>query len=395
MLPLVDRLLKHDQAIVRKKTVMLLHHFFLIKNSSVTDYIPRFRTALCDKDPSVMAATLHVFFDLARVDPHPYKDLVSSFVSILKQVTEHRLPRDFDYHRVPAPWIQIKILKILAILGHADQASSEQTYEVLLECMRRADTGINVGYAIIYECVRVVTSIYPNPTLLDAAAAAIARFIEAENQNLRYLGVTGLTSIVKDHPKYAMDHQKTVIECLADPDESLKRKTLDLLFHMTNGVNVGTIVSKLLEHLKEATDRFLRRALVHRIAAAAEKFAPDNGWYVSVVVQLMEMGGDLVEQEVVQSLIRLVAEGEGDDDEEADDDLRSDAVETMLQLIDKPALPNTLLQVMFWVLGEYGYLAESMKVAEITDKVCLIAGRASLSPAARSCALSAMLKLTA
>ena len=44
-----------------------------------------------------------------------------SFVSILKQITEHRLPRDYDYHRIPAPWIQIRLLRIMAILGAADQ----------------------------------------------------------------------------------------------------------------------------------------------------------------------------------------------------------------------------------------------------------------------------------
>jgi AP-4 complex subunit epsilon-1 len=40
------------------------------------------------------------------------------------------------------------ILKILALLGRGDQASSEGMYEVLIDAMKRADTGINVGYAI-------------------------------------------------------------------------------------------------------------------------------------------------------------------------------------------------------------------------------------------------------
>ena len=42
----------------------------------------------------------------------------------------------------------MNLLKILAVLGRGDQASSEGMYEVLVDVMRRADTGINVGYAI-------------------------------------------------------------------------------------------------------------------------------------------------------------------------------------------------------------------------------------------------------
>jgi AP-4 complex subunit epsilon-1 len=92
------------------------------------------------------------------------------------------------------PSIQIHLLRILAVLGNSDQRTSEGMYEVLVDVMRRADTGalritawcgqplmgrlpagINVGYAIVYECVRTVTTIYPNTILLDAAASSIAR----------------------------------------------------------------------------------------------------------------------------------------------------------------------------------------------------------------------------
>lgn len=53
--------------IVRKKAVMVLHRFHQIDPSSVASLGGKFRQALCDRDPSVMGASLHVLFDLAKV----------------------------------------------------------------------------------------------------------------------------------------------------------------------------------------------------------------------------------------------------------------------------------------------------------------------------------------
>ena len=64
--------------------------------------------------------TIFVSFFSAQEKPLPFKDLVGSFVYILDQVISRKLPNEFDYHGVPAPWIQMKLLRILAILGADD-----------------------------------------------------------------------------------------------------------------------------------------------------------------------------------------------------------------------------------------------------------------------------------
>lgn len=397
MVGLVAQCLQNDEALVRKKAVMVMHRFHQMDDTSVDDYTDHFRRTLCDKDPSVMGCALHVLSDMAVKDPIAYKDLVPSYVSILKQITEHRLPKDYDYHRMPAPWIQIKLLKVLAILGNNDQSSSEGMYEVILEVMRRADTGINVGYAIIYECVKTITAIYPNNTLLDAAAAAIGRFVTSSNHNLRYLGITGLADIVADHPRYAAKHQLMVMDCLEDPDETLRRKTLELLYRMTNPVNVEMIAAKMIEFLKNTSDEFLRKDLTSKVTGIAERYAPSNEWFVQTMTTCFQIAGEYVTESSAQTVIRLVAEGSGGEDDAADEALRAESVETFLDVMEDENIrySQILIYVMAWVLGEYAYVLGGEQLPEICDKLHEVATKASTSDRCRSYIMTAFTKLTA
>jgi len=341
-----------------------------------------------------MGASLHIFFEFARANPTSCKDLVPSFVSILKQITEHRLPRDFDYHRMPAPWLQVKLLSILGLLGTADQKASEQMYEIIEECMRRADSGVNVGNAIIYECVKCIAKIYPEHSLLALGASNISRFIASESHNLKYLGVTGLAQIVQINPSYATEHQMAVVDCLEDPDETLKRKTLDLLYRMTNPQNIAVVVEKLTFHLRTSVDVHLRRELVQRITSLAERFAPDNEWYVITMNTMFELGGDLVPQETAYNLMRLVAEGTGED-ESADQEFRRFVVNTYLKLLEKVSLSDVLVQVIAWVLGEYATLAslDGYSFEDIVDLLCETVDRPFEDPSTRGYVVTALAKL--
>ena len=111
----VDQLLSHNHEMIRKKAVIVLLKFNKIK--PIDQFETKMKRALCDRDASVMASALNYFLEECRVRPQDFKDLAGSFLVILKQVIDHRLPRDFDYHRMPAPWVQAKLLEILSCLG--------------------------------------------------------------------------------------------------------------------------------------------------------------------------------------------------------------------------------------------------------------------------------------
>ncbi|KAL6009380.1 hypothetical protein ACLOJK_022609 [Asimina triloba] len=280
---------------------------------------------LCDNDPGVMGATLCPLFDLIQADVNSYKDLVISFVNILKQVAEHRLPKSYDYHQMPAPFIQIRLLKIMALLGSGDKQASGNMYTVLGDIFRRSDSSSNIGNAVLYECICCVSSIYSNPKLLDTAAEVTSRFLKSDSHNLKYMGIDALGKLIKINPDIAEGHQLAVIDCLEDPDDTLKRKTFELLYKMTKSTNVEVIVDRMIDYMISITDNHYKTEIASRCVELAEQFAPSNQWFILTMNRVFEHAGDLVNPKVAHNLMRLIAEGFGEEDEGADSQLRSSA----------------------------------------------------------------------
>lgn len=53
--------------IIRRKAVLALYKFYLIAPTQVQHIPNKFRKALCDKDPGVMTASLHIYFQMIQV----------------------------------------------------------------------------------------------------------------------------------------------------------------------------------------------------------------------------------------------------------------------------------------------------------------------------------------
>ncbi|RMB94391.1 hypothetical protein DUI87_29201 [Hirundo rustica rustica] len=352
VLPLIEDKLQHSKEIIRRKAVQALYKFYVIAPNQVQHIHDKFRKALCDRDAGVMAASLHIYLQMIKENSSGYKDLTGSFVTILKQVVGGKLSADFNYHSVPAPWLQIQLLRILGLLGKDDPRTSEVMYDVLDESLRRAEINHNITYAILFECVQTIYTIYPKSELLEKAAKCIGKFVLSPKINLKYLGLKALTYVIQQDPNLALQHQMTIIECLDHPDPIIKRETLELLYRITNGQNVVVIVQKMLDYLKESKEEYTIISLVGKTMNA-----------------VFSVGGDVVHSDIPNNFLRLLAEGF--DDGKEDHQLRMYAVQSYLALLEEEdkLYPQKFLQVMSWVLGEYFSLVTDVDPEVILTKL--------------------------
>jgi AP-4 complex subunit epsilon-1 len=68
-----------------------------------------------------------------------------------------------------------------------------------------------------------------------------------------------------------------------DPDDTLKRKTFELLYKMTKSSNVEVIVDRMIEYMISISDDHYKTYIASRCVELAEQFAPSNHWFIQVV----------------------------------------------------------------------------------------------------------------
>ena len=87
-------------------------------------------------------------------------------------------------------------------------------------------------------------------------------------------------------PHHISSHVIPFLCPLQDPDDTLKRKTLELLYKMTGPANVEVIVEHMLTYLRslQTSDAHAhgRADLASRLVELAERYAPNNQWFIQV-----------------------------------------------------------------------------------------------------------------
>ncbi|MEW5308641.1 MAG: hypothetical protein WDW38_000584 [Sanguina aurantia] len=277
---------------------------------------------------------------------------------------ERDIPPEYLYYGIPSPWLQTKVLRVLQFYGPPSSVQDRTLLGELLQTLintassdsLKANLNPNKGnaiHAILFEAIALALHLDDNTELLTNCVSILGRFLSTKEPNIKYLALETLArlALVPEILAAIRHHQATVIGSLKDPDVSIRKRAMDLLFTMCDSSVADEVVSELLKYLTIA-DLSFREELVLKIAILAEKFAPTVQWYVDVAMQMLERAGDFVSQDIWQRVVQLVTNNEG---------MQEYAAKNVADVLARGVAHESLVCTAAYLLGEYGRLIQSEK----------------------------------
>uniref|UniRef100_A0A2L2YGF0 AP-4 complex subunit epsilon n=1 Tax=Parasteatoda tepidariorum TaxID=114398 RepID=A0A2L2YGF0_PARTP len=310
VLHLVEDKLNHPKSSVRKSAILTLGHCLqLIDSASAYQMsFSKFEKALTDSDLEVVSAAICVLYKIVQVLSGDYSYLIDSLVELQNQILLRRVPRSMTYCDIPAPWLQIDILKLLKYL----QKTSEQSQVIvpmLKKTLQQITLQSTLAHAILYQVIDTISCIESPNDLVEMALASVSTLLKSRNINLKLIGVEALILVVKSlKPSIAAAQQEIIMECLKLPDETLQHKTLELLYHLANPFNVQAICKKMLDFLISATTDAKKKELSLKIIKLAKAYSDRKEWYITVNILVLNETGSVLSSTDVYDIINHISQ---------------------------------------------------------------------------------------
>lgn len=237
-----------------------------------------------------------------------------AIAQLIKIFFEYTIPLDYNYGRNAVPWLVLKYMRILQYKNKWTEEEVSKISRVIDFCLQKTDLLLNIkevhaNMMLLFESINLVIATQLSNQFLARAAAILGGFLSAKQSNVRYLSLETLTRLVSASPDVipSLDkHRQTLYLALRDPDNSIRRRALSLLYVLCTPESAEEIVSELLNYLKFA-DITMREPLCLKIAVLAESFAPDLAWFVDIVIQLITLAGDECHDGVWHRVVQVIS----------------------------------------------------------------------------------------
>ncbi|XP_024868554.1 AP-1 complex subunit gamma-1 isoform X7 [Temnothorax curvispinosus] len=346
----VERLMKSPNAYIRKKAALCAFRIIRRVPELMEMFLPATRSLITEKNHGVLITGVTLITEMCEnsVDTlNHFKKIVPNLVRILKNLILAGYSPEHDVSGVSDPFLQVKILRLLRILGRNDVDTSEAMNDILAQVATNTETTKNVGNTILYETVLSIMDIKSESGLRVLAVNILGRFLLNNDKNIRYVALNTLLKTVYMDTSAVQRHRSTILECLKDPDVSIRRRAMELSFALVNTNNIRNMMKELLLFLERADPEF-KAQCSSNIVMSAERFAPNKRWHLETLFKVLVAAGNYVRDDVVACTIQLISETQPQ---------QGYAVGALWRALEKDTSDKQpLAQVATWCIGEYGDL---------------------------------------
>ncbi|XP_049287391.1 AP-1 complex subunit gamma-1-like [Anopheles funestus] len=350
----VERLIVSTNAFLRKKAILCAFRFVRRVPELMEDYLPKCEVFLADKNHGILIATITLITEMCEQSVavlRYFKSIIPTLVRMLKSLTVTGYSPEHLVSGVSDPFLQVKILRLLRVLGHGDSTQSEIMNDVLAQVATNTETSKNAGNAILYETVLTIMNVESENSLRVLAVNILGRFLLNNDKNIRFIGLLTLVKTVHKDMTAVQRHRITILECLSDGDPSIQRCAMELSFTLINTQNIEMVVRELLRYL-ESTDAEMKALCSSKIVLAAETYSPSIRWHLDVLLKILTIAGNNIRDDVIASTIQLISNSPQHEQRFITDKMW-EAIMNMNQLENR----QPLVQVAVWAIGEYGEAA--------------------------------------
>uniref|UniRef100_A0A672LJK7 AP-1 complex subunit gamma n=1 Tax=Sinocyclocheilus grahami TaxID=75366 RepID=A0A672LJK7_SINGR len=389
--PEIERLLRASNSYIKKKATLCAVHIIRKVPELAELFTPSARSLLSEKNHGVLHGAVVLITELCEHNPDTldqFRKAVPELVQIMKGLVTSSYSPEHNVAGISDPFLQVRILRLLRILGHNNDTASDAMNDLLAQVATNTDSSKTAGSAVLYETVLTIMDINSESGLRVLAVNILGRFLLNNDRNIRYISMTSLQKIVQSDHNAVQRHRGTIVDCLKDQDTSVKRRALELSLALVSAVNIRSMMKELLIFLSTCPPE-LRSQTTSGIFNAAERYQQ------SFVLHIYLLAGGDVRDETVPNLIQLITTAS---------ELHCYTVHKLYRALVKDISQQPLVQVACWCIGEYGDLllkgeCEEIEPVQVTEDDVLDALETVLqshmsSPATRGFALTATMKLS-
>ncbi|EST06595.1 Clathrin/coatomer adaptor, adaptin-like, N-terminal [Kalmanozyma brasiliensis GHG001] len=343
----IEKLMGSSNTYIRRKAAICAMRIVRKVPDLIDHFVDRTKQLLSDKNHGVLLCAVTLAIEICRQDDEAlqeYRRAVPLLVQHLKSLVTTGYSPEHDVSGITDPFLQVKILRLLRILGKENAQASETMNDILAQVATNTEASKNVGNSILYETVLTILEIDADNGLRVMAINILGKFLSNRDNNIRYVALNTLSKVVSMDTNAVQRHRNIILDCLRDGDISIRRRALELSYALINESNVRVLTRELLSFLEVADNEF-KLGMTTQICLAAEKFAPNKRWHIDTVLRVLKLAGSYVREEILSAFIRLVCHTP---------ELQAYTVQKLFSALHQDFSQESLTLAAVWVIGEFG-----------------------------------------